>query len=68
MLAACEVSSVASGSGARTATGSMATGAFCSTAFVVAGESAGSKLDKANTLGVKVIDEDALQALAKGGA
>ena len=27
------------------------------TSYVVAGESAGSKLDKANELGVKIIDE-----------
>jgi len=34
------------------------------TDFVVAGESAGSKLDKAQTLGVAVIDEAALRAMA----
>jgi DNA ligase (NAD+) len=33
------------------------------TDFVVSGEDAGSKLDKANALGVKVIDEAALKAL-----
>ncbi|MBO5652896.1 MAG: NAD-dependent DNA ligase LigA, partial [Clostridia bacterium] len=30
------------------------------TGFVVAGEAAGSKLTKANSLGIKVIDEDEL--------
>ncbi len=33
------------------------------TSFVVAGEEAGSKLTKANELGVKVIDEDGLKAM-----
>ena len=35
------------------------------TDFVVAGENPGSKLDKAMSLGIKVIDEEALQSLAK---
>ena len=34
-----------------------------STTFVLAGEAAGSKLDKANSLGVIVIDEDSFKEL-----
>jgi DNA ligase (NAD+) len=33
------------------------------TSYLVAGEAAGSKLDKANTLGIKVLDESGLEAL-----
>jgi len=36
------------------------------TSFVVAGDDAGSKLDKAKELGVSVIDEDALRTLLAG--
>ncbi|MDR3735212.1 MAG: NAD-dependent DNA ligase LigA [Acidobacteriaceae bacterium] len=36
------------------------------TSFVVAGEDAGSKLDKAKELGVAVIDEDALRGMLAG--
>jgi DNA ligase (NAD+) len=37
------------------------------TSFVVAGESAGTKLDKAEQLGVPVLDEDGFRALLASG-
>ncbi len=39
-----------------------------STTFVLAGEEAGSKLTKANDLGIKVIDEDMFLKLSKMGS
>ncbi|MEO6526868.1 MAG: NAD-dependent DNA ligase LigA [Gemmatimonadaceae bacterium] len=44
--------------------GRVTSGVSKATTFVVVGEDAGSKLDKANALGVKTIDEDELRRLA----
>lgn len=53
---------------AITARGGKATGSVSKkTDFVVAGEAAGSKLDRANQLGVPVLDEDGFAALLDDG-
>ncbi len=45
--------------------GKVSTSVSKKTDYVVAGENPGSKLDKANQLGVKIIDEQTLQTLAE---
>jgi DNA ligase (NAD+) len=48
--------------------GRVTSGVSKATSYVVVGEDAGSKLEKARTLGVTTIDEVALRQLASGGA
>lgn len=52
----------------RAAGGSVSSSVSKNTDYVLAGESAGSKLDKARALGVKVIDEAAFRELLGGAA
>jgi DNA ligase (NAD+) len=47
--------------------GRVTSGVSKATSYVVVGADAGSKLEKAQALGVKLLDEDALKALAMGG-
>ncbi|MBQ7380830.1 MAG: hypothetical protein IJW69_01960 [Clostridia bacterium] len=47
----------------KTAGGKVSGSVSSKTSFVVAGEAAGSKLTKANSLGIPVIDEQALLAM-----
>ncbi len=52
----------------RAAGGKVSSSVSKKTSFVVAGENAGSKHDKAVELGVPVLDEDGFRALLDGGA
>ena len=45
--------------------GEVQTGVSKKTTMVIAGESAGSKLDKAKALGIKIIDEETFKSLIK---
>jgi DNA ligase (NAD+) len=51
----------------RAAGGKVSSSVSKKTSFVVAGESAGSKYDKAVELGVKILDEPAFKRLLEGG-
>jgi DNA ligase (NAD+) len=51
----------------ETAGGKVSTAVSRKTSFVVAGEDAGSKLDKAKDLGIQVLDEDGLLDMIKVG-
>jgi DNA ligase (NAD+) len=46
--------------------GRVTSGVSKATSYVVVGEDAGSKLEKAQALGIKLLDEDGLKALAAG--
>ena len=51
----------------RAAGGKVSSSVSKKTQFVVAGENAGSKYDKAVELGVKILDEPAFKRLLEGG-
>jgi DNA ligase (NAD+) len=48
--------------------GRVTSGVSKATSYVVVGEDAGSKLEKAQALGIKLLDEEGLQALAGGSS
>jgi DNA ligase (NAD+) len=52
----------------RAAGGKVSSSVSKKTSFVVAGENAGSKYDKAVELGVQILDEDGFRALLSGGS